>query len=308
MLATTTHVPILVQPIIEALCGAARTGGSRPSLILDATLGGGGHTGELLKVIESSGMSDIRVLSTDRDPQAVERARERFGAEIRRGRLEVVHACFSELPDLIKAREGLDFSAMMADLGVSSDQLDQGERGLSFMRDGPLDMRMDPSRGFSARDWLLQATEREIADTLYQLGEERNSRRIASAIVAARRAKELPDTTSGLSALIVRAQPPNERHGRIHAATRSFQAIRMLVNDELGELSALLRQVAPLLKVGGVAAFLTFHSLEDRPVKKWSKETPEFEPVTKKPIVPSDDEISRNPRARSAKLRITQRV
>jgi 16S rRNA (cytosine1402-N4)-methyltransferase len=189
---------------------------------------------------------------------------------------------------------------VLLDLGVSSMQLDRPDRGFSFMADGPLDMRMDASAPDSAADWLAVVGERELADVIYQLGEERHSRRIARAICDARR--RAPITRTGQLAEIVRgALPAAARHGRIHPATRTFQAIRMHVNDELGELRRGLDAARACLRPGGRLCVITFHSLEDRIVKHYLRE--HFEVVTKKPVVGMPDEIAENPRARSAKLR-----
>ena len=197
----------------------------------------------------------------------------------------------------------------MADLGFSSDQLEDAGRGLSFSREGPLDMRLDPARGQSAREYLARAGEKELADAIFELGEERFSRKIAAAIVRARQEARLPSTTTELAELVARAVPPAARHGRIHAATRTFQALRILVNGELEELDCLLNRVILGVRPGGRVAILSFHSLEDRKVKLAFKDREgPFKPLTKKPIEADEAEISRNPRSRSAKLRIAERI
>jgi 16S rRNA (cytosine1402-N4)-methyltransferase len=180
---------------------------------------------------------------------------------------------------------------------------------LSFQAEGPLDMRLDPSRGMSCREFLAQVSERELEQILLEYGEERFARRIAGAIMQKRREKALPRTTKELSDIVVRAIPSSARHGRIHAATRTFQALRIIVNDELKELDCLLGRVILGVKPGGRVAILSFHSLEDRKVKHAfrEKEAP-FEPLTKKPIEADEQEVRENPRSRSAKLRIAQRL
>lgn len=305
----TVHVPILVKPITEALVEPfLKLPEDAPThAIVDCTLGGGGHTGALLAALASDPRTARhRVISLDQDPDAVARARERFRAEIESGKLVVEHSRFSEV-DRVVGRTGTPVLGMMADLGFSSDQLDTAERGLSFLREGPLDMRLDPTRGQSAHEFLNKVTERELENVISELGEERFSRRIASAIIQARRNRQLPDTTTGLAELITHAVPPPARHGRIHAATRTFQALRIHVNDELKELDQLLARGMILIKPGGRLAILSFHSLEDRRVKLAFRGDA-FRALTKKPIEADEEEIQTNPRARSAKLRIAERV
>jgi 16S rRNA (cytosine1402-N4)-methyltransferase len=304
----TVHVPILVEPILSALLEPFRElpADAEPQWMVDCTLGGGGHTNSFLEAFAGeSALSRHRVVAFDQDSAAIDRARVRFNAEISSGRLVLVHARFSEAVEHLADKPVL---GLMADLGFSSDQLEDAERGLSFMREGPLDMRLDPSRGQSARGFLTRASEKEIADVLYELGEERYSRRIAGAIIESRRASQLPRTTSELAEMVMRSVPPAARHGRIHAATRTFQALRILVNGELEELDCLLERVILSVKPGGRVAILSFHSLEDRKVKLAfrDKDGP-FRPLTKKPQEAAEEEIRRNPRSRSAKLRIAQR-
>jgi 16S rRNA (cytosine1402-N4)-methyltransferase len=187
--------------------------------------------------------------------------------------------------------------------------MDDPSRGLSFQAEGPLDMRMDPERGISCREYLFRVSEAELEQVLREFGEERFARRIASAIMQSRREKRLPSTTKELAELVVRAIPPAARHGRIHAATRTFQALRIVVNEELNELDCLLNRVILKLKTGGRVAILSFHSLEDRKVKHAfrGKDVP-FEPLTKKPIEADEVEVRMNPRSRSAKLRVATRI
>jgi len=304
----TVHVPILVKPIIQALVEPFRLlpADAPPHWLVDCTLGGGGHTGAFLAAFAADpALSRHRVLSFDRDEGAVERARLKFAALIAAGRLEVVHSPFSEAARFLEARPVL---GLMADLGFSSDQLEDGARGLSFSREGPLDMRLDPSRGQSAREFLATAGEKEIADTLFELGEERYSRRIAGAIVESRQRGQLPTTTLAFAELVIRSVPPPARHGRIHAATRTFQALRILVNQELEELDCLLDRVILGVRPGGRVAIISFHSLEDRRVKAVFKNRDgDFVQLSKKPQEADEEELQRNPRSRSAKLRIAER-
>ena len=299
----TVHVPILLDPIVNALIEPLRKlPADAPShWIVDCTLGGGGHTAGFLEALAADpALSRHKVLSLDQDPGAVERGREKFKDEIAQGRLEIVHTRFGDASPILQGREVL---GLMADLGFSSDQLEDPSRGLSFQSEGPLDMRLDPTSGTSCRDYLAQVDEKELADVLWELGEERFSRRIASAVVNARREGRLPETTKELTEIVVRALPPHARHGRIHAATRTFQALRIAVNEELNELDCLLERVILNVKPHGRVAILSFHSLEDRKVKQALKgrgESALFEQLTKKPIEADEDEIRRNTRSRSA--------
>ena len=309
---TTRHVPILAKPITEALLEPflALPPSAQAHALVDCTLGGGGHTGGFLSsFVANANLSQHKVIGLDQDEAAIEQARARFGAEIASGRLLLFKSRFSDVNQVVD-QTGLPVLGMLADLGFSSDQLEDPERGLSFMRDGPLDMRLDPSRGYSTREFLQKVTEKELESILSELGEERFSRRIASSIIQARRNRQLPDSTTGLAELVLRALPPFARHGRIHAATRTFQALRIHVNEELKELDHLLARAIVLLKPGGRLAILSFHSLEDRRVKLAFRSTSGsgFRALTKKPIEPSDPEIRENPRARSAKLRIGEKI
>lgn len=296
----TRHVSILLKeltdPVIEAAI-ALHT----PGVVIDATLGGGGHTEALLL-----GLRDLPgavVVAFDRDQEAIVRAGTRLATWIASGRLRLIHAPFSSLHEHV---QGASVVGAIADLGFSSDQIDEPSRGFSFKGDGPLDMRMDTSQGETALQLLSRLSEREIADLIWELGEERFSRRIARRVVEARSSRSLPQTTGELAELVSRCVPRSPGH-RIHPATRTFQALRLAVNDELGELGALLDRGIMSVKPGGVVGILTFHSLEDRRVKHAFKRDG-LEPLTKKPIVPSDTECEANPRARSAKLRLARRV
>jgi 16S rRNA (cytosine1402-N4)-methyltransferase len=278
---------------------------------LDGTLGAGGYTRELLKA------GAARVIGIDRDPVALAMA-EVWAAPLG-DRVRLVEGTFSDLDRL--AGEALD--GVVLDLGVSSMQLDQPERGFSFMKDGPLDMRMSQS-GPSAADLVNGAAEGVLADILYQYGEERASRRIAHAIVAAR-AQEPIVTTARLAEIVARCLP-RPKPGQSHPATRSFQAIRIAVNAEFSELAEGLQAAERALRPGGLLAVVTFHSLEDRIVKRFlqlasgheananrhapakSESDARFDLVTRRAVAPDDAEIARNPRARSAKLRVARRT
>lgn len=306
---STVHVPILVQPIVDGLIEAFKNlpDDAPPHWIVDCTLGGGGHSQAFLDALAADPkLKKHKLLSVDQDEGAVERGRERFKQAIAEGRMEIVHSRFSEIAPILEGRQIL---GMMADLGFSSDQIEDPERGLSFQKDGPLDMRLDPSRGESCYEFLQHVGEKELADLIYEYAEERFSRRIAAAIIERRRQAKLPSTTRELAELVSQCYPPPARHGRIHPATRTFQALRIHVNGELEELDCLLENVILSLRVGGRIAILSFHSLEDRKVKQAFKpRDSKFRQLTKKPIEADEDEVSRNPRSRSAKLRIAERL
>ena len=274
----------------------------RGGVFVDCTVGLGGHTQALL----DAGAS--RVIGLDRDPDALAGARDVLAPW--GPRAELVHADYREFGAVLDAR-GIDrIDGAVADLGVSSLQFDAPGRGFSFQRDEPLDMRMDQSRGHTAADLIAGATEEELADAIYQYGEERFSRRIARALVEARRHARI-ETTGALAALVRRSIP---RRGpmRIDPATRTFQALRIWVNRELEGLDRFLEAVVRRLRTGARLAVLSFHSLEDRIVKHTLRLLDRRDAVvrvlTKRPLVPGDDEVQRNPRARSAKLRAAERL
>lgn len=297
------HVPVLLGPLIEAVSPVA-------GIWLDGTFGAGGYTRALLAA------GARKVIAVDRDPLAFRMAAG-WAAEYG-DRIEMVQGTFSRLDDY-----GHDLDGVVLDLGVSSMQLDQAERGFSFMRDGPLDMRMGDA-GPSAADIVNGADEAALAEILFQYGEERASRRIARAIVKAR--AEAPITRTLALARIVEGCLPRQKPGQSHPATRSFQALRIAVNDEYGELFEGLAAAERALAPGGLLAVVTFHSVEDRMVKRFMLErsggaananryAPEvagepaaFAPVTRKAVGADADELARNPRARSAKLRVARRT
>ena len=291
------HVPVLLEEALEYL--NVRPGG----VYVDATLGLGGHSMAIARRLGGRG----RLICFDRDPQAMGAAKERFAelaAELGAEMPEVVFEprAFSEAHEVI-ARGSLD--GLLADFGVSSLQLDEAHRGFSFRSDGPLDMRMDPRSGQTAEQVVNQEDENVLADLIYEFGEERRSRRIARAIVRAR-----PISTTAELARVISAVAPSMKGDKIHPATRTFQAIRIRVNDELSEIRSLLKSAGSLLKPGGRLVLISFHSLEDRLVKdafKGFKDAREFEVLTKKPLIAAEQEMLRNPRSRSAKLRAAEK-
>jgi 16S rRNA (cytosine1402-N4)-methyltransferase len=286
------HVPVLLDEVVQLL--APQRGGT----FVDCTVGLGGHARALLE----QGAS--RIIGIDRDQAALRMAREAL--EAFGDRVELVHADYRELPRVLDERSVSVVNGVLADLGVSSMQLESDGRGFSFRRDEPLDMRMDPSRGPTAADLLATVDEEELANVIYQYGEERQSRRIARALVAARR--EQPLRTTGQVAAIVRRASRTRSYARIDAATRTFQALRIWVNRELEGLDAFLESATRRLAPAGRLAVISFHSLEDRIVKHTFRRLHGVQILTRRPLVANDDELTRNPRARSAKLRGLERV
>ena len=282
------HASVMTQEVVRAL--SPRSGG----IYVDATLGGAGHACAILDESKPAG----RLIGIDRDPRAVAHARARLEPYGERAR--VVHGRFGELRTLL-AHFGLTrVSGLVADLGVSSPQLDDPQRGFAFAQEGPLDMRMDSSQGETALELIGRCSAEELADILFQLGEERRSRPIARAIRAAYDQGRLA-STADLRRAVVSVLGP--RRGRIDPATRTFQALRIAVNRELDQLSELLQALPDVLEVEGVAAIISFHSLEDRKVKRCFRGDKRWQPLTKRPLVAGDNEQRDNPRARSAKLR-----
>lgn len=285
----------MVAEVIEHL--APGRGGT----FIDCTVGLGGHARALLEAGAS------RLIGLDRDDQALSRSRDAlaaFGA-----RVELVHSDYRSLSDVLDARGIVGVAGVLADLGVSSMQLDAPGRGFSFRRDDALDMRMDTSQGRTAADMLAAADEQTLADVLYTLGEERHARRVARAILAAR--SQAPILTTGRLADVVRRAIPRKGYSRIDPATRTFQAIRIWVNRELEGLGTFLADAVGRLDAGGRMAVITFHSLEDRIVKHTFRALASEGRVvirTKRPVTPSPAEIENNARARSAKLRAVERA
>lgn len=305
------HEPVLLKEVVDLL--RVRSGGT----YIDATLGSGGHTAALLEAMGPAG----RLLGIDRDPDALERVRARLGA--RAAQCVLVHGDYADMVALaLRAGVG-SVDGILLDCGVSSEQLDTPDRGFSFMADGPLDMRMDPTAGPSAADLVNRLPEEDLFFVLRTLGEEPAARRISRAIASARRAAPIA-TTGQLASIVERAV--GGRRGRQHPATRTFQAIRLRVNGELESLERGLEAGLGLLGAGGRMAVISFHSLEDRIVKNgfrrhaghweslaqggraWCGEEPRVQLVTRKPVTPAADEEARNPRSRSAKLRVAERL
>ena len=289
------HTPVMVAEVIEHL--APERGG----VFIDCTVGLGGHARALLEAGAS------RVIGLDRDPSALERSRDALAAFS--AQVELVHRDYRELPDVLDARGIGGVDGVLADLCVSSMQLDAPGRGFSFRRDDELDMRMDTSQGRTAADMLAAADEQTLADVIYTRGEERHARRVARAILAAR--SEAPITTTGRLADVVRRAIPRKGYSRIDPATRTFQAIRIWVNRELDGLDDFLVRGVGRLNPGGRMAVITFHSLEDRIVKHTFRALQSEGRVTirtKRPVTPAAGEVESNARARSAKLRAVERT
>ena len=289
------HTPVMVAEVLEHL--APQRGG----IFIDSTVGLGGHARALLEAGAS------RLIGLDRDPEALARAHEVLAAF--RDQVELVHRDYRALEDVLDERAIGAVDGVLADLGVSSMQLDSADRGFSFRRDEVLDMRMDTSRGSTAADLLAGADEQTLAEVIYKLGEERHARRVSRAIVAAQ--AEAPITTTGRLADIVRRAIPRKGYSRIDPATRTFQAIRIWVNQELEGLDVFLMRAVARLQVGGRMVVITFHSLEDRIVKHTFRALQSEGRVvirTKRPVVPGEGEIERNARARSAKLRAVEKA
>jgi 16S rRNA (cytosine1402-N4)-methyltransferase len=289
------HEPVMVPEVLTLLEPL------RGGLFVDCTVGLGGHSRALLEA------GADRLIGFDRDTAALTLAAEALSAF--GDRVELVHADYRDLGRVLDARGVETVAGALADLGVSSMQLDEEGRGFSFRRDEPLDMRMDRTQGPTAADLLRDVDEQQLADVIFQFGEERHSRRVARAIVGARREAAI-DTTSRLAAIVRRAVP-HKGHQRIDPATRTFQALRIWVNRELDGLDTFLAEATRRLRANARLAVITFHSLEDRIVKhtfRALEKTGEgLRILTKRPLTPADNEVARNPRARSAKLRAIER-
>ena len=287
------HVPVMLEEVMAHVAPAA--GG----IYADVTLGGGGHAHALLE----RSAPDGRLIGTDRDPAALEAA----GAALRAfgERVTLRKARIRDLRAVLDALEVDRLDGVVADLGVSSAQLDQQERGFSLAKDGPIDMRMDPTEGETALELIGRSDPETLANVIYRYGEEHRSRRIARSLKRAYEEGEL-ETTGDLRRAVLRATGP--KRGRIDPSTKTFQALRIAVNEELSDLEAFLELMPSVLKRGGVVAVISFHSLEDRMVKHTFRDSESLEPLTKRPMVATDDERDRNPRSRSAKLRAARRV
>ena len=304
------HTTVLLREAIDALVV------DPDGFYVDGTFGRGGHTAELLSKLSPQGS----VVAIDKDPQAIAEGQARFSED---ARLQLVHGTFADLSEIV-AQMGKtgELSGVLLDLGVSSPQIDQAERGFSFMRDGPLDMRMDTSKGLSAAEWIASADEQEIARVIKEYGEERFARRMASAVVKEREKTPITRTVQ-LAGILAAAHPAWER-GR-HPATKAFQAIRIFINRELDDLEALLAQIIDTLKVGGRLVVISFHSLEDRRVKRFIRDQeqgiklPKNLPIRDvdrgvrlikvgKAVKPAVSEVDGNVRSRSAVMRTAERV
>jgi 16S rRNA (cytosine1402-N4)-methyltransferase len=297
-MAEPQHVPVLLEESLEYL--NVRRGG----VVCDATLGFAGHSSAIARRLGPQG----KLIAFDRDEQAMAKAKARLAelAEELGGEMPAVEFVPRPFSDIAEVLEPESLDGLLADFGVSSMQLDQAHRGFSFRADGPLDMRMDPRSELTAEQVVNQVDEEDLANLIYEYGEERRSRRIARAIVRAR-----PVTTTAELARIVSACAPPIKGEKIHPATRTFQALRIRVNDELGEIQSLLKSAESLLKPGGRVVLISFHSLEDRLVKDKFKEAAadgRLDVLTRKPVVATEQESLRNPRSRSAKLRAAEKL
>jgi 16S rRNA (cytosine1402-N4)-methyltransferase len=291
MSGQTQHVPVMAQEVLEWLRPAAG------QTFVDGTLGGSGHTRLLAEAVGSTGS----VIALDRDPVAVSRAEQELsGLPVR-----ALAANYSDMPEVLA---GLNVSAVdgiLLDLGLSSDQLADVNRGFSFQSSGPFDLRFDTTRGEPAWKLIQRLSAEHLADLIYKYGEERFSRRIARRIVEVRKAN--PIHTAEELARVVRGSVPRSRDERIDPATRTFQALRIAVNEELKWLEVALRRLPDCLKPGGRLAVISFHSLEDRLVKEAFRDDARLTVLTRRPIRPSESEVAANPRSRSAKLRVAER-
>jgi 16S rRNA (cytosine1402-N4)-methyltransferase len=290
------HLPVLTDAVRQVFAALPAGAGEAPPRLIDATLGGGGHSALLLE-----DHPRLEVIGLDQDATARAAAAARLAPWA--DRLRIVATNFAAYsPDA-------PVQAVLADLGVSSPQLDRPERGFSFRAEGPIDMRMNYEAGETAAELLDRLEEGALADVLFQFGDERLSRRIARRLVAEREAKPWGErSTSELAYAVAGCYPPKARRGRIHPATRSFQALRIAVNDELGCLARLLQRAPDWLLPGGVLAIISFHSLEDRLVKRAFLGDERLERITRRPVVADAAEAEANPRSRSAKLRLARRL
>ena len=291
------HQPVMVQEVLDFLTTEETRGG----WVVDATLGGGGHAAALLEA-----RSDLSILGLDRDTEAVAAAKSRLAGV--GARFCAVHTAFHRIAECV---EGKLVRGVLMDLGISSHQIDTPERGFSFQRDGALDMRMDQTQRLTAEEVVNTWEEEKLANLFWEYGEERRSRRVAKWIVEDRKGRRIRTTTE-LADRVARAIGGRAGGWKIHPATRVFQALRIAVNDELGELKAGLDEAWKVLEPGGRLVVISFHSLEDRMVKRrfrdWAGETGEGRLLTRKPMEASEEEIRENPRARSAKLRAIEKM
>ena len=291
--SSTVHVPVLLDAVVRWL-------DPRPGMVMvDGTLGGGGHTRALLERVGANGL----VIAIDRDPEAIDKGQQKFaGMPVR-----LAQANYCDLPEVLESLDIEMVDGVILDLGISSDQLADAQRGFSFSLAGPLDLRFDPTSGEPARRLINRLSAEHLADLIFNYGEERYSRQIARAVVEQRRKKPI-ETSLELAELIRRTVPKSPRGERIDPATRTFQALRIAVNDELKSLEIALRRIPDCLRPGARMAVISFHSLEDRRVKEAFRNDQRLKNLTSKPIRPETEETDRNPRSRSAKLRVAERL
>ena len=304
MIDESFHIPVLTEEVIELLLV------KKNGMFLDATSGFGGHSAAILEELNGGSL-----IATDQDPEAIGFLKSKFKTE---ERISIHQARFSELDKLFSAN---DFDGILADIGVSSYQLDTAERGFSFLKDGPLDMRMNQNIGQDASSWLNNASEEEISNIIWKYGEEKKAKRIAKAIVEARKNFKIR-TTKELAEIILE-EVPRRFNDKKHPATKTFQAIRIFINNELEELDLLLDFTSKHLKIGGRTCIISFHSLEDRMVKRFFRDHSRRDPklsklpnladdssfkLVTKAIKPSENEMNINPRSRSATLRVIERI
>ena len=304
MIDESFHIPVLTEEVIDLLLV------KKSGTFLDVTSGFGGHSAAILEELNGGSL-----IATDQDPEAIRFLKSKFKTE---ERISIHQARFSELHKLFSAN---DFDGILADIGVSSYQLDTAERGFSFMKDGPLDMRMNQNIGEDASSWLNNASEQEISNIIWKYGEEKKAKRIAKAIVEARKSFKIR-TTKELAEIILE-ETPRRFNDKKHPATKTFQAIRIFINNELEELDLLLDFASKHLKIGGRTCIISFHSLEDRMVKRFFRDHSRRDPklsklpnladdssfkLVTKAIKPSENEMNINPRSRSATLRVIERI
>jgi 16S rRNA (cytosine1402-N4)-methyltransferase len=304
MLKESFHTPVLTEEIIELLIRR------KDGVFLDATSGFGGHSGTILNSLEKGSL-----FATDQDPDAINHLKSKFENDTR---IKIQQACFSDLRNLFSE---IEFDGILADIGVSSYQLDNPERGFSFNLDGPLDMRMNQEFGLSASSWINNATQKEISDVIWKYGEEKRAKRISKIIVQERQVSEIVSTKQ--LADIILEEIPRRFNDKKHPATQTFQGIRIFINNELKELELLLDFSVKHLKIGGRMCIVSFHSLEDRLVKRFFRDQSRRDPrlsrlpnlvdesslkIVSKMIKPSNQEVRINKRARSARLRVAERI
>lgn len=288
----TIHIPVLPVEVIEGMNPQAG------DTVVDGTLGGGGHAAELLGRIGESG----RLIAFDRDPAAVEETSSRIDAP----NATLIASNYADIPEYLQELDIESVQSILLDLGLSSDQLADRDRGFSFQSEGPLDLRFNPLAGESAGRLVNGLSEKRLADLIYEYGEERFSRRIARKIVKIRHAEKIE--TAAMLARIVRSCVPKSKKNPIDPATRTFQALRIAVNEELKWLKVAMRRLPDCLSIGGRIVVISFHSLEDRIVKQALRQNENLKVLTKKPIQAGEAELESNPRSRSAKLRIAERI